>query len=453
MDQKRTDAISSDDGVKRCEMRSLEVAPAYKSRSGWNALLPQRIAKKQVPKDRRFRTVVVGAGYTGLAAARRLVELAPGEEVLLIDASIIGEGASGRNSGFLLINPGEPSANAAGFTEDWGVRQIALVQAGLDWLRQLVETYSIDCNWEESVPAVTVAATSLGEKSVRATRSRYGAWNLESKEYRHDELQRLLGTDYYRYGIQSLTRALVQPAALHRGLADSLPHEVTLLENTTVNSFSGEAPFRLHTNRGELVADRLFVTNNLHARSLGIARNRMIGIYTYGAFTPQLDEAQLNLLGEAPQWGALPAHRMGTTMRKAMGRLLIRSGDSYERELDPGKVRAMLTRLYRNRFPNMRTYEFEHIWGGLTAVTHNGAFYFGQVRPGLFASVGCGGAGVTRGTIHGKLLAEFACGSQTTLLSDRLKLNGPNWLPPEPFRRMGVTAQIAWEQWIAGAER
>lgn len=434
-------------------MKSRELAPAYKARSGWNALLPQRVVRERAPRDRRFRTVVIGAGYTGLAAARRLAELVPGEEVLLIDASSIGEGAAGRNSGYLLINPGEPSANAAGFTEDWAVRQIALVQAGLDWLRELVETYSIDCNWEEGVPAITAAATSFGEKSIRATRSRYHSWSIASREYGHDELRRRLGTGYYRYGIQSLTRALVQPAALHRGLADSLPASVTLLEDTVVQAFSDGAPFRLRTSRGEFVADRVFVTNNLHARALGIVRNRMIGIYTYGAFTPQLDGAQLNLLGEAPQWGALPAHRMGTTMRKTMGRLLIRSGDSYESELDPDRVRAMLTRLYRNRFPAMPTHEFEHVWGGLTAVTHNGAFAFGQVKPGLFASVGCGGAGVTRGTIHGKLLAEMACGSQSSLLSDRLAQNAPNWLPPEPFRRMGAMAQIAWEQWLAGAER
>ena len=434
-------------------MKSPGVAPAYRSRSGWNALLPPRIAREQLPTVRRFRTVIIGAGYTGLAAARRLVELVPDEEVLLLEASTIGEGASGRNSGFLLINPGEPSANAAGFTEDWAIRQMALVQAGLDWLRLLVRTHSIDCDWEESVPAITAAATAAGEKSVRATRSRYEAWNVGSREYGSEELRRTLGTDYYRYGIQSLTRALVQPAALHRGLADNLPAGATLLENTTVSALSDDAPFRLRTNRGEFVADRVFITNNLHARSLGIVRDRMIGIYTYGAFTPQLDKAQLERLGEAPKWGALPAHRMGTTMRKTTGRLLIRSGDSYERELDPDTVRAMLTRLYRNRFPGMRTHEFEHVWGGLTAITHNGAFAFGQVKPGMFASVGCGGAGVVRGTIHGKLLAELACGAQSPLLSDRLNRAGPNWLPPEPFRRFGATAQIAWEQWLAGAER
>ena len=430
-----------------------ETAPRYKSRSGWNALLPERIPRDEVPQERRFRNVVVGAGYTGLAIARRLAELVPDEAVLLLDAATIGEGASARNSGYLLINPGEPSANAAGFANDWAARRIALVQAGLDWLRELVAKHGIACDWRENVAAVTAAATPGGERSLHQTLDRYRSWDLPSREFTRDELRRMLGTDYYRFGIQSLTRALVQPAALHRGLADTLPASVVLLENTMVRAVDQSAPFILDTSRGEFTADRLFVANNLHARALGIAGNRMIGIYTYGAFTPVLASDELDRLGEPQEWGALPAHRMGTTLRKTQGRLLIRSGDSYERELDPAAVREMLTSLYRNRFPAMKAHELEHVWGGLTAVTHNGGFAFGEVRPGLFASVGCGGAGVVRGTIHGKLLAELACGFLSSLLSDRLDHHGPDWLPPEPVRRIGAQLQIALEQWQAGAER
>ncbi|MGL4291028.1 MAG: NAD(P)/FAD-dependent oxidoreductase [Phreatobacter sp.] len=428
-------------------------SPSYKSPSGWNALLPRRIAKEEMPATRRFRTIIVGAGYTGLAAARRLAELAPDEEVLLLESSTIGEGAAGRNSGYLLINPGEPSANAAGFSADWATRQFALAKAGFEELRALVGKHSIACDWDEATPTVTAAATAAVEQSARQTRQTYLDWGLVSKEYDAQDLLRMIGSDYYRYGLQSLSRALVQPAALNRGLADSLPPAVVLLEKTEVVALNDGAPFRVHTTRGEFVADRVFVTNNLHARALGLVRNRMIGIYTYGAFTPELDDAELGRLGDEPRWGILPAHRMGTTMRKTGRRLLIRSGDSYERERDPGDVRAMLTQLYRRRFPHMRAHDFEHVWGGLTAVTHNGGFAFGEARPGLYLSVGCGGAGVVRGTIHGKLLAELACGVQSALLSDRLKQLGPNWLPPEPLRRLGATAQIAWEQWQAGLER
>ncbi len=428
-------------------------APAYNSRSGWNALLPERRAKSDLPSDRRFRFIIVGAGFTGLAIARRLAELVPGEEILLIEASTIGEGASGRNSGYLLVNPGEPSANAAGFAEDWANRQMGLVAEGFELLRSLVRTRAIECDWNDNPLAITAAATPRVEKTARQTRRTYEGWGLAPKEYDRRDLQRITGTDYYRYGLQSLTRALIQPAALHRGLADTLPAAVTLLENTTVHGF-GNGPSRtVATDRGEFVCDSLFVANNLHARTLGIARNRMVGIFTYGAFTPELDDRELHRLGEEPDWGILPAHRMGTTMRRTGRRLLIRSGDSYERELSSDDARRMLTTLYRNRFPAMGKHELEYTWGGLTAVTHNGGFYFGRVGPGLYASVGCGGAGVVRGTIQGKLLAELACGIDSPLLADRLGMRGPTWLPPEPFRGIGARTQIAVEQLQAGRER
>ena len=61
--------------------------PQYHNRSGWNALLPPREVRDVLPSTRNFASVVVGAGYTGLAAARRLAELEPDREVLVVDSS------------------------------------------------------------------------------------------------------------------------------------------------------------------------------------------------------------------------------------------------------------------------------------------------------------------------------------------------------------------------------
>jgi glycine/D-amino acid oxidase-like deaminating enzyme len=144
---------------------------------------------------------------------------------------------------------------------------------------------------------------------------------------------------------------------------------------------------------------------------------------------------------------------MGTTLRKfANRRFLVCSGDSYECELPLERVRSMLTQLYRNRYPHMVSHELEHVWGGVTAITYNGGLYFGMPRPDIFVSAGCNKAGVVRGTINGHLLAEMACGGQSALLSDRLALKGPSWIPPEPFRRIGVKMSIALEQHQAGKE-
>ena len=46
--------------------------------------------------------MIIGAGFTGLSAARKLAELHPEKEIILADAQLAGEGASSRNSGYLV---------------------------------------------------------------------------------------------------------------------------------------------------------------------------------------------------------------------------------------------------------------------------------------------------------------------------------------------------------------
>ena len=47
----------------------------------------------------------LGAGVTGLAAARRLAELAPEARIVLLEQYRVGYGASGRNAGFIIDTP------------------------------------------------------------------------------------------------------------------------------------------------------------------------------------------------------------------------------------------------------------------------------------------------------------------------------------------------------------
>ena len=46
--------------------------------------------------------IIIGAGYTGLSAARKLGQLHPNQKIILVDAQLAGEGASSRNSGYLV---------------------------------------------------------------------------------------------------------------------------------------------------------------------------------------------------------------------------------------------------------------------------------------------------------------------------------------------------------------
>src|SRR5690606_26722065 len=159
-------------------------------------------------------------------------------------------------------------------------------------------------------------------------------------------------------------------------------------------------------------------------------------------------------LGSEPEWGLLPAHRLGTTLRRtADGRLLVRSGYGYEREADNGRVAERLRECLVRRFPHLTldpVRPFAHVWGGATGFTYNGAPVWGQHAPGLWVSAGCNGGGVVKGTLFGTLLARKALGRP---VPDVTGLFGAaSWMPPEPLRRLGFAVRAPLERRAAGPE-
>ena len=68
----------------------------------WIKDLPERTNIKTISQSFNCQWLIVGAGYTGLSAARKLAQLNTDKKIILIDAQLAGEGASGRNSGYLV---------------------------------------------------------------------------------------------------------------------------------------------------------------------------------------------------------------------------------------------------------------------------------------------------------------------------------------------------------------
>jgi len=115
---------------------------------GWTELLPERQSTQSLSGSHRLPWVVVGAGLTGLASARRLGELHPDEEILLLDARLVGQGASGRNSGFAVATSQFPGGVVPNQVENYR-RVNRINQAGLDLLSAQVAENAIDCQWCE----------------------------------------------------------------------------------------------------------------------------------------------------------------------------------------------------------------------------------------------------------------------------------------------------------------
>jgi len=119
--------------------------PADDHCCGWLALLPPPAPPRLLRSDERAQAAVIGAGFTGLAVARQLAAHRPQWRIIVLEAQRVGEGASGRNSGFIVDLPHyQPQRGVEG-----NRRLTRLGRAGRDALRTLVRAHAIDCAWTE----------------------------------------------------------------------------------------------------------------------------------------------------------------------------------------------------------------------------------------------------------------------------------------------------------------
>lgn len=423
--------------------------PDYLDRCGWNALLPPRTPRAAAKGEISTRYAIVGAGYTGLAAARRLSELDPGADIVVLEATTVGEGSSGRNSGFLA------RADIAGDVKsselEGNIARNAYVTEGFDWLAELIERHKIDCDLHPA-GRIRAAATPDGEKTVYDQLTVVKALNLKHELLDREQLKERIGTDYYRLGIYTEVGHLVQPAALIRGLADALPTGVQLFEQSPVLTLRRQGKWRLETPDARITADTVIMATNSAVKGFGYLRDRVVTMYTYGSITRAMGPNETAMLGSMASWGVLPSHRLGTTLRRVgRDRLLVRSLYTYEREMSPARAREALVARFNRRWPHLAHVGLEHVWGGTTALTMNGSPYWGRIDDGLYTWAGCNGAGIVKGTVLGKRLAEHIRGYDVEGAL-RAAYGTANWIAPEPFRTIGFNVISAVERRKAGLE-
>ncbi|MEQ8484895.1 MAG: FAD-dependent oxidoreductase [Pseudomonadales bacterium] len=425
--------------------------PHYREPCGWQRLLPPRQPTPPLAGAAEAELVVVGAGYTGLAAARAWSEARPDDRVLVVDAGEVGDGSPGRNSGFLLEIALADDADPGAVTRMRRCND--LIADAMAELRELVTRHAIPCELHRT-GTYRGAATDRGRRALAHYQAFLDAAALPYEALDRAALAARLGTDHYGFGLYSPDCSLVQPAALIRGLAECLPDSVRLHERSPALAVTRQGDgWRVTCPGGDVRAGRVILANNAFARELtGGLRGRLVVMYTYAALTAPLPEG--TLAGSEPSWGLLPAHRLGSTLRRtADGRLMVRSFYGYEREADNAVIAHRLADCLRRRFPDLpldRAQPFEHVWGGATGVTYNGAPVWGETAPGLYVSGGCNGGGVVKGTLFGRLLARRALGLPAE--DPRPLFGTASWMPPEPVRRLGFAAIAAWERRAAGAE-
>ena len=438
-------------------MSKIRNTPADDSSCGWFHLSPPRTARPPHFGVRSARWVVVGAGFTGLAAARQLALNFPDDEIVLIEAQEVGYGASGRNAGFAIDLPHDIGADD--YIGDIKTAKISmeLNLTGQSILKDLVEQHGIECQLR-LCGKYQAAVEPRGIAVLDAYRLGLDKLGQEYEMIEEKDLPNHIGTPFYRKALFTPGTALIQPAAIVKGLANSLPSNVTLYENTPITEVQyGEKTVLTH-EFGQIVADKVLLTNNAFAMSFGFLKGRMLPIFTYASLTRQLTEEEQARLGGRPYWGVIPADPFGTTLRRTTdNRLLVRNSFSFNADgrSNPKYLQRFIQRhkeSFDRRFPMLPDVNFEYTWGGSLALSRNHMAHFGQLKDNVYGALCCNGLGITRGTVTGTLLADWLAGKKNHLIEFLLASPGPNRNPPEPILSAGVNMNLLWGQSRAGKE-
>jgi len=409
---------------------------------GWSEFLPVREENASFKGDVRTPWLVVGAGLTGLSAAHRLATLNPEENIIIVEARKIGQGASGRNSGFAVQNSQFPGAFDKNLVNEYQ-RVNRINQAGLSQLRAIVVDNTIECAWHED----GFHHAAIDDMAIRecAHFERY----LQGLDISHtaldrDELFDRLGSLTYERGFHVHDGVLLQPAALVRGLVDSLPENVTLFESSPVLTVAYGKQTTAQFISGRITADNVIVATNYEAPKLGFLKRRLIGSTLSGSFTRALNGHELKSLGRKRQWGVLSLHGGGATVRLTEdGRICLRNtaeyfGASLLSDQQLHKRQSIHREAFERRFPQLIDVPFEYAWSGVEGISHNGTNFFGRQNGNVYIAGGYNGSGVSRGAAFGLALAEYAMGGQSELITDCLKSKAATWLPPRPFLDIGA---------------
>lgn len=437
--------------------RTVTHFPVNDNSNGWSRILPARTPRAALAGAQKFDWVVIGAGFAGLAAARRLAENRPEESVALLDAGEVGENASGRNSGFAIDLP-----HVVGSSMDeleGSHRYMALARAAIAYHETQIERYAIDCDWSQPGKYQTASSDQGLRDMLEPFARELEALNEPFTWIEKDDLAKRLGTAHFRAAVYTPGCRLLNPAALVRGLADNLPENVTLFENTPVIDLDHDKTIRLSSSTGSIEARQLILGVNAFAEQFGFYQRRLLPFAANASLSRQLSAAEREAIGCEDNWGVTPANAFASiTMRFTNDhRILIRNNIYYnpamrEAASYQAEIGRRHKRLFDERFPMLPEVNMEYTWTGFICLSQNGAPGFGKLADNVHASICQNAVGVTKGTAGGMLAADMACGVDNELIGYMQSLGEPGLLPIRPFLGIGVRARLAWELWKARKE-
>ena len=401
--------------------------------------------------------LIIGAGYTGLSAARKLGQLYPNQKIILADAQLAGEGASSRNSGYLV----DTTLND-GFTSNKELenykKKADIYKLGIETVKRFIKEHQVDCDWNEC--GKYFASSKEEDKKILEnfsdTLSKLG---FEHNLLSNKDLKKRLGTDFYNIALHTKGGILLHPGKLVRAMVDTLPENVSLYENSLLLNWKKVNDVVIcNFKNGSVKTKKIIFATNGFLKSLGIKKNYNFPLTLTASMTRFLTEEEFKSIGEPNEWGVLPVRPMGATIRMTKDkRILIRNTaevhNPYKMSKSDLNKRSINQKIgIKKRFPQLPDDIIQSTWSGIVSRTRNSSQIFEKIDDNIFAAGCYNGSGIGVGTLFGEQIAIKASNESSNEIKIIEARKKPSLLPPNPFLNLGVKSRLIYERIKAKSE-
>jgi glycine/D-amino acid oxidase-like deaminating enzyme len=417
----------------------------------WINSLPTRKISSDIQGYKECEWLIIGAGYTGLSAARKLAKMHPNETIILVDAQIAGEGASSRNSGYLV----DTTLND-GFTSDRDFENYKnktdIYKIGIDAVKKFIQEYQVDCDFNEC--GKYYASSKNEDQKILVNFSKtLLKLNYENNLLFNNDLKKKLGTNFYNVGLYTKGGILLNPGKLARAMINALPNNVNLLENSLlVNWKISKGKIICEFQKGLIKSKKIIFATNGFLKSLGIKKNYNFPLTLTASMTRPLTDKEYSDIGSPKEWGVLPVRPMGATVRMTKDkRILIRNTVEVSNPFKMTKLeldeRAAIQKIgIKKRFPQLPNDIIESTWSGVVSRTRNSSQIFEKLDDNVFVAGCYNGSGIGVGTLFGEQIAIKASNETSEEIKIIEKRKKPTWLPPKLFLDIGIKTRLMYER-------
>ncbi|MGB8581043.1 MAG: FAD-binding oxidoreductase [Candidatus Sulfotelmatobacter sp.] len=381
------------------------------------AAFPKTDATRPLPV--RVDVAVIGAGFTGLSAARTLAKR--GAKVCVLESETIGWGASSRNGGMVLSGM-KLGVNKliSMYGRELTQRMYAASLATIDCVEQIIREEAIDCDLSRCGHLEVACKQKHFDDYARQAEVIAREFNHQLRVVQKHELSAEIGSTIYYGGMVDEVSAGVNPARYVAGLAASaLKAGAEIFEHTAVQRIErspreGEAGWSVSTSRGSLWAREVFVgTSGYTGKATPALQKKIIPIGSFIITTEILPETLAHELSPRNRMiydskNYLYYYRLTPDRRMLFGG---RAAFFPENDQTVRRSAEILRRGMIDVYPQLCDKKMEYVWGGTLDFAFDIMPHAGQIG-GMYYAVGYAGHGVAMATYQGQKMAELIAGDK-----------------------------------------